>query len=338
MCALLCIKSCNHSSLQGRNAKHEQSDARCNDHLRDHIAAVIDNRIQQCQRITAEGIKHPLADRELTDSIAKEPFRPGAVENETGSDVAQIPGAQGHQTAAHQRRADLLPENLADILEIQLAQAQTADDGDGGLGAGVAAGTHQHGNKGGQGDLGSQSILESGHNQIFEISNMVPGAEYTQTFRVSLANGEKIISLYMDGDSSEPLRLNFHSRETSDGYAPMLQQDEDALSVIVAPSTYLPLPLTVPPSAGSTLSVSLRGGAPGSAGLAGLKSSCAHSATEHSMSTSIDKYLILLIYVFSLGVKEMRSKEMRSKEMRDVETSYYGVSVIVIVISHSHKK
>ena len=28
-------------------------------------------------------------------------------------------------------------------------------------------------------------------NQIFEISNMVPGAEYTQTFRVALANGEK---------------------------------------------------------------------------------------------------------------------------------------------------
>jgi hypothetical protein len=31
----------------------------------------------------------------------------------------------------------------------------------------------------------------STENQIFEISNMVPGAEYTQTFRVSLANGEK---------------------------------------------------------------------------------------------------------------------------------------------------
>lgn len=28
-------------------------------------------------------------------------------------------------------------------------------------------------------------------NQIFEISNMVPGAQYTQTFRVGLANGEK---------------------------------------------------------------------------------------------------------------------------------------------------
>lgn len=37
------------------------------------------------------------------------------------------------------------------------------------------------------------------------------------------------------------------------------------------------------------------------------------------MSTSTDKYLILLIYVFSLGVKEMRSKEMRSKEMRSKE-------------------
>ena len=34
------------------------------------------------------------------------------------------------------------------------------------------------------------------------------------------------------------------------------------------------------------------------------------------------------------GTEEMRSKEMRSKEMRDVETSYYGVSVIVN--SHSH--
>jgi hypothetical protein len=35
--------------------------------------------------------------------------------------------------------------------------------------------------------------------------------------------------------------------------------------------------------------------------------------------------------------KEMRSKEMRSKEMRDVETSYYGVSVIVKSHSHSEK-
>ena len=59
--------------------------------------------------------------------------------------------------------------------------------------------------------------------------------DVTDFVKKALDNGEKMISLYMDGDSSEPLRLNFNSRETENGYTPMLQVTEGSLNF----STYL---------------------------------------------------------------------------------------------------
>ena len=59
--------------------------------------------------------------------------------------------------------------------------------------------------------------------------------DITDFVKDALEKGEKIISLYMDGDSSEPLRLNFESKETEAGYAPMLQVNEGNLNF----STYL---------------------------------------------------------------------------------------------------
>lgn len=59
--------------------------------------------------------------------------------------------------------------------------------------------------------------------------------DITDYVKKALDNGEKIISLYLGGDSSEPLRLNFHSSEKENGYAPMLQITEGTLNF----STYL---------------------------------------------------------------------------------------------------
>ena len=48
--------------------------------------------------------------------------------------------------------------------------------------------------------------------------------------REALDNGEKLISFYLDGDNTEPLRLNFDSREKEAGYAPLLQVTEGELN------------------------------------------------------------------------------------------------------------
>ena len=73
----------------------------------------------------------------------------------------------------------------------------------------------------------------------------------------------------------------------------------DALSVTLVPGRYLPPPVSdEAASAGSPFSVSLKDSwiCPGSAGLAGLKSSsCAQTAVPHSSISSKDRYLIRFI-------------------------------------------
>ncbi len=54
--------------------------------------------------------------------------------------------------------------------------------------------------------------------------------DVTDYVKNAINNGEKLISFYLDGDSSEPLRLNFQSKETENGYAPMLQVTEGNLN------------------------------------------------------------------------------------------------------------
>ena len=70
----------------------------------------------------------------------------------------------------------------------------------------------------------------------FEVNKLgIYYIDITDFVKKALDSGEKEISLYMDGDSSEPLRLNFNSKETENGYAPMLQITEGGLNF----STYL---------------------------------------------------------------------------------------------------
>ena len=59
--------------------------------------------------------------------------------------------------------------------------------------------------------------------------------DVTDYVKKAAKNGEKIISFYIDGDSSEPLRLKFDSTEKEGGTAPMLQISEGKLNF----STYL---------------------------------------------------------------------------------------------------
>ena len=47
--------------------------------------------------------------------------------------------------------------------------------------------------------------------------------DVTEYVNEALKNGDKLIAFYMDGDKTEPLRLNFHSREAADGIAPLLK-------------------------------------------------------------------------------------------------------------------
>ena len=59
--------------------------------------------------------------------------------------------------------------------------------------------------------------------------------DVTDYVKNAAKNGDKIISFYFDGDSSEPLRLKFDSTEKEGGSAPMLQVSEGGLNF----STYL---------------------------------------------------------------------------------------------------
>ena len=50
----------------------------------------------------------------------------------------------GEADAAEHSHADFLPDDLKNVAELDLVQADTADDRDAGLRAGVAARVHQH--------------------------------------------------------------------------------------------------------------------------------------------------------------------------------------------------
>ena len=81
-------------------------------------------------------------------------------------DLGKTDHGQSHAT--HDGGTQFLPQHDADVLEPQFTQAQRADDGNGGLGAGVTAGTHQHGDEGGQCHNLGQCILEGGNDQAGE--------------------------------------------------------------------------------------------------------------------------------------------------------------------------
>ena len=79
-----------------------------------------------------DGAQHGGADREgLQRSDPVQHHQPAVV-------------GDGQRCAAQERHAEFLPDDPEDVLEFQLTQGQCADDRDGGLAAGVAAGVHQH--------------------------------------------------------------------------------------------------------------------------------------------------------------------------------------------------
>ena len=79
---------------------------------------------------------------------------------------AEVGGGQA-ETAAN-GYPEFLPQHLEGIGEPHLSQGQGADDGGGGLGAAVAAGTGQHGHEGGQDGAGHEGVLKMGEDDAGE--------------------------------------------------------------------------------------------------------------------------------------------------------------------------
>ena len=85
---------------------------------------------------------------------------PECVSRKTSLDLPEADDAQAD--AAEEGHPHLLPDDLPDVPGLHIPQTQAADDGDGGLGAGIAAGVHEHRDKGSQHHLGHQRVLKAG--------------------------------------------------------------------------------------------------------------------------------------------------------------------------------
>lgn len=85
------------------------------DHFRDHVHTVIDDRIYEAQKRgvqTGNQLCAPCREAVLSE----EPLCPAGVENITGEDMGYIPGTQRYQRAAHQTDAGIfagIAENAA---------------------------------------------------------------------------------------------------------------------------------------------------------------------------------------------------------------------------------
>ena len=91
-----------------RNSRqHKRQHCRQYD-LGDHVHSVVDNRIDDGERCTAEGGQHPLTVQLVNSLLGEEPFSPHAIEQRARNDMAQIARKERHNAAKAKCKSLLL--------------------------------------------------------------------------------------------------------------------------------------------------------------------------------------------------------------------------------------
>ena len=89
-----------------RNAADYQRDDSGDDDLGDHVEAIVDNGIEECQTLTAELLKNLCAEGEAI--LREEPLSPCAEEDVAGDDVGKIAKRESNYRADAQRCGRIL--------------------------------------------------------------------------------------------------------------------------------------------------------------------------------------------------------------------------------------
>ena len=96
---------------------------------------------------------------------------------------------------------------MGQITEFQLTQREGADDCDRGLGAGVAAGIHQHGNEGGEGHLGSQCVFKAGDDHAGEGGGDHQKQKPGDALLEQVPDGGAAVGLFRGGHTAHDLNV-----------------------------------------------------------------------------------------------------------------------------------